>query len=122
MRRKFRIRTSREFRRVYGGRVRRGGRLVVVHSRSNSVGHPRFGFSVSSKAGGAVVRNLLKRRLRSVADDLLTTASGSVDLVVVVRPEAAAASFAELSSEFRVLAGEVLTFEPADGPSFTTAD
>jgi ribonuclease P protein component len=81
---------------------------MVLHSRRNNLGHPRIGFSISAKVGGAVVRNLLKRRLRTVAAAALAGIEDGYDLVVVVRPEAATAAYAELEAEFRELAGRVL--------------
>jgi len=55
----------------------------------------RVGLTVSSKVGGAVVRNLIKRRLREAVRHELT-ALPAVDLVVVARASARHASVADL--------------------------
>lgn len=47
--------------------------------------------------GGAVERNRMKRRLRSIWRELSPNL-GPVDCVVVVRPEATASNFAKLSA------------------------
>ena len=105
---RLRLRRSLDFRAVYRARRARHGRLLVVHARPNTIGHPRVGFSISTKVGGAVQRNLVKRRLRHAAAAHLAGSTAAVDLVVVVRPGAAAAPFAELEAEFRALADQVL--------------
>jgi ribonuclease P protein component len=104
----FRLRKSSDFARVYSARRRRDARLLAVHSRPNDLAHPRIGFSISAKVGGAVERNLVKRRLRASAGLLLVGAGTPVDIVVVARPGAAKAPFAELDSELRTLLGPVL--------------
>ncbi|GAC1334996.1 MAG: ribonuclease P protein component [Candidatus Dormibacteria bacterium] len=103
-----RLRRGIDFRAVYSTRRARGGRLLVVHWRDTDRGHPRVGFSISKKVGGAVERNRLKRCLRETARPLLVGLERGVDLVVVVRPVARGASCAELSSELRALATQVL--------------
>lgn len=105
---RLRLKRNLDFRAVYGSRRARHGRLMVVHSVPNTLGHPRVGFSVSTRVGGAVQRNLLKRRLRQLAQRRLAGCEAGIDLVVVVRPGAAGASFAELESEFGALADQVL--------------
>lgn len=99
MHRRLRLTNSSDFRRVYGARRGVAGVNLVLHSRPNTLGHPRVGFSVSAKVGGSVVRNLVKRRLRAAAGELLDGSDRSLDMVVVARPSCALASYAELRAE-----------------------
>jgi ribonuclease P protein component len=103
-----RLRRGSDFQRVYSARHGRHGKLIVVHWRDNELPHPRIGYSVSTKVGGSVQRNLVKRRLREIARPLLTGSARGVDLVVVARPVALQAPFAELEAEFGTLVGTVL--------------
>ena len=105
---RLRLRRGSDFQRVYSARHGRHGRLMVVHWRDNQLEHPRIGYSVSTKVGGAVQRNLVKRRLRALAAPLVGTSARGVDIVVVARPAALAAPFAELEAEFGTLVGAVL--------------
>ncbi|MGI8608969.1 MAG: ribonuclease P protein component [Candidatus Dormibacteria bacterium] len=105
---RLRLKRSQDFRAVYGSRRARHGRLMVIHSRPNDLGHPRVGFSISTRVGGAVQRNQVKRRLRQLAQSRLAGTELGIDLVVVVRQGAAGAEFAELESEFGALVAQVL--------------
>ena len=83
-------------------RVRQQGRacnhtLLVVASVPNGESGTRVGFSVSKRVGGAVVRNLVKRRLRAVIQTLLPSLARGHDIVVIARPSLAPASFDTLS-------------------------
>ncbi len=105
---RLRLKRNLDFRAVYGSRRARHGKLMVIHVRPNTLDHPRVGFSISTKVGGAVERNLVKRRLRQLAQAQLSGCARGVDLVVVARPGAVGAPFPELASEFRALVSQVL--------------
>lgn len=62
----------------------------------------RIGFSVSTKVGGAVVRNHIKRRLRMIVRSIPW--QPGFDVVLLVQPAAASASFHELCDTIRGVA------------------
>ena len=66
---------------------------------TNLPGTPRVGFVVSKAVGPAVVRNLVKRRLRHLARDRTDVLSTHDMLVVRALPAAADASYDELERE-----------------------
>ena len=61
---------------------------------------PLVGFVVSKAVGNAVTRNLVKRRLRHLARERLTSLPGCCVLVVRALPPAATASYDELAADF----------------------
>ena len=71
--------------------VRRGKRLYAPHAvvyvlpREASAA-TRFGFIVGKNVGGAVQRNLVRRRLRSIGRDLLATTATGRDVVIRALP------------------------------------
>jgi ribonuclease P protein component len=103
-------------------RVRRQGRFVsstllaLGYARQPSLQGPdvdaslapppsRVGFSVSKRVGKAVVRNLVKRRLRESIRRKLPYLAAGWDIVITARPGAGTASYDDLASELsRLLA------------------
>ncbi|MFJ5224233.1 ribonuclease P protein component [Streptomyces sp. NPDC088400] len=103
-------------------RGRRAGRpLLVVHLRSGatdphapgeSASPTRAGFVVSKAVGGAVVRNLVKRRLRHLIRERLSSLPPGSLVVVRALPGAGDADHAQLARDLdaalrRLLGGGV---------------
>ena len=60
------IKNNHEFRRMYAKGKNAVTPGVVVYCRRNRLDHNRLGVTVSTKVGKAVVRNLVRRRLREI--------------------------------------------------------
>lgn len=56
----------------------------------------RIGIAAGKKIGGAVVRNRIRRRLKSIARDLAPSVKPGTDLLIGVRAPASVASSAQL--------------------------
>jgi ribonuclease P protein component len=94
-----RLRHSDAFRRTVKSGRRAGSPALVLHllvDGSLEGEAPKVGFVVSKGVGSAVERNLVKRRLRHVVRDFLTTLPPSSELVVRAEPVAAGMTSAEL--------------------------
>ena len=74
----------------------RSHRMLVLRWRHTDRAETRVGFSTPRSLGGAVVRNRVRRRLRQIARDRLDEIGVGYDLLLIARPTAAEASFAEL--------------------------
>jgi len=71
----------------------------VVIARQGQQPWTRIGLTVSRKVGKAVVRNLVKRRLREIFRKNKARIPAGMDLIFIARREAATASFAVLTEE-----------------------
>ena len=79
-----------------GVRVGARGITVSVREREHNDTPTRFGFIVSKRVGVAVVRNLIRRRLKAVSRELLPEGGSGFDIVYRVHPEAAELGFDDL--------------------------
>ena len=89
------------------------GKLLVLVARPNSLETSRIGFSVSKRVGKAVVRNLVKRRLREAARrvDLLE----GWDILFIARKGAGEADFHTLRRSVRSLCRRAKLIAPPPG-------
>lgn len=85
--------------------------LLVVRYRRNSLGRDRFGISTGKRLGGAVVRNRVRRRVREALRRLDRSVSGGWDILVVLRPSSAEASYRELADALERTIGPIVTGE-----------
>jgi ribonuclease P protein component len=103
MEKKSRLRRSADFR-----KVREQGRssvhpLLVLYVFPNQLDHNRFGFSVSRRIGGAVVRNRVKRRIREAARSLKDEVEPGWDLIFIARSHISDADFRSIKQAVRFL-------------------
>ena len=71
--------------------------VLLVHDGRDEL--RRFGLTVSRKVGNAVVRNRVKRRLRSLVQQLDVYAPLGADVVIVARFAARTASYQRLRDD-----------------------
>lgn len=104
------------------GRLRRGGEIAFVRRRGRKAGFTtlavfgapdpsgssRVGVTVSKAVGGAVVRNLVRRRIRG-ALELLPAPERPVRVLFVAKPAAAAAGYPRLAAEVAAALARVST-------------
>ncbi len=104
-----RIRSSRDYRRVYRRGRRLHGQFAVFHVRHNDAGHARLGLTAGRRVGGAVARNRLRRRVHEHCRQVVGRERlPAVDVVVHLKPTAAAANrrafYRELDRLFETVA------------------
>jgi ribonuclease P protein component len=98
-----RIRRSQDFKRTYARGRSYPHSLMILYVVPGNAGVTRFGFSVSRKLGGAVIRNRIRRRLREACRRILKEVRPGFDVVFVARRVAATQDFAALEAAIRQL-------------------
>jgi ribonuclease P protein component len=101
-----RLRSSADFTKVYRHGVSVVGPHLVVYARGGTGGESRLGLSVSKKVGGAVVRNLIRRRLTAAYAETRNGLPDGYDVIIVARPRVAGKSFQIMEEELRDLLGK----------------
>ena len=96
MKKEFRLTRSRDFKRVReAGKSVHHPLVVLVYSESDRP-QPRVAAVASKAVGNAVVRNFIKRRLKSCLGRYTSRIRKSTDLVFFARREIASAGFEEI--------------------------
>jgi len=119
---KNRLKHWRDFREVYQRGIRCKGRYLALRglrSSNSATNHanlsqqsPRIGISVSQKVSKkAVVRNRIKRQIRSILHPLLPRISPGWQLVIVVLSSAKGCEYAQFLRELEQLLAEAEVFD-----------
>ena len=99
---KNRIKKYSEFQKVIEeGQVKKTS-FFVSYTIPNELGYSRFGISVPKKIGNAVVRNRIKRQVRSAIGQS-TKFESSLDQVLIIRKSYETGDFKEVLSEIQSL-------------------
>ena len=72
--------------------------LLVMYAAPNDLGTTRVGITVSGRVGKAVVRNLVRRRLREAVRARQNQLPPATDIVIAARQASAAATWTELNA------------------------
>ena len=89
-----RLKKRQDYESVLEGSSSYVSRLAVLKTKSNSMGMSRYGIIASKKVGGAVERNLAKRRLREILRQ--AEVKSGWDVVVIARAGVNKATFFDL--------------------------
>ena len=81
----------------------RSHRLLVLRALRTGRSETRIGLSTPRGLGGSVQRNRVRRRLRELLRERLSAMGPGWDLLLIARPGAVAASYAELREALRSL-------------------
>ena len=101
MQRRHRISGTKRHSQIHREGTSAANRLLVIRYLANGLDHSRFAFVVSKRVGNAVIRNLIKRRLREAVKSC-ELASGW-DAVFIARRGVQNATYSDLSRATRNL-------------------
>lgn len=82
-------------------------RFLVVYIKQNQYLKNRFGITVGTKVGNAVVRNKFKRQIRNIVDNYKNFYSKDLDYIIIVRKSCLSASYTELNNSFNKIINNI---------------
>jgi ribonuclease P protein component len=85
MERRLRLRRTEDFARLRKQGLTTQNRFILMSQMPNGLSHNRYGLVTSSRIGGAVVRNRMRRLLREALRSLNPQLRSGFDVVFVVR-------------------------------------
>jgi len=110
-----------EFRRLYNKGKSSANKFAVVYCMKNFSSNNRLGITVSTKLGGAVQRNRIRRRLKEIYRLNEKTVQKGYSIVIVARQRSKEAAWDELQSSVLYLFGKLNLInadDSADNQSF----
>lgn len=97
MRKTYRVKSEKDFSRVFHeGQSKANRQFVVYQLPKPSQPHFRIGISVGKKIGNAVHRNAVKRKIRQAVTELKPYIKADVDFIVIARKPVDTMSTAEV--------------------------
>lgn len=97
------LRSVSDFQQIQSHSRSRSHPLLLMRYRRNGLDRTRYGISTGRKIGPAVVRNGVRRRLRTILRALNVEIQPGFDILLVARPAAAGVKQAELEVALRQL-------------------
>ena len=106
MKRQYRLRQNLDFQRVRRNGKSNASPLMVLAFLRNELDYSRFGFVVNKRLGKAVLRNLIKRRMREATRVRSGQIKPGFDLVFIARQPIGHASYADIEQRLEQLLKE----------------
>jgi len=97
------LKKNHEFKRLYNRGKSAASQHAVVYCRKNGGQSNRLGVTVSTKLGGAVQRNRIRRRLKEIYRLNEVTFLNGYDIVMVARMKSRFSGYHELESSLLLL-------------------
>jgi ribonuclease P protein component len=88
--------------------------LLLMRYRRNGLDRTRYGISTGRKVGSAVVRNGIRRRLRTILRSIGSEVQPGFDVLLVARPAAAGVKQSDLEAALRQLMRSASVLAPHD--------
>jgi ribonuclease P protein component len=95
---RYRVRANERFQEIRKQGTSYPSELLVLSALPNDLPYSRFGFSVSNRIGGAVVRNRIKRRLREAIRLRMDQIKPGWDLVFIARQPIRRADYQQMDA------------------------
>ncbi len=100
MKKKYIVKKSSDFTKIIKYSKYFKGKGYVIYIKDNDLDYSRFGISVSNKTGNAVVRNRIKRQIRSIIDDYKKYYQKNIDYIIIVKNGFLDYSYQDIKADF----------------------
>ena len=92
------IKSSREYTEIISNSKSRKNKYYSIYYRPNNKDN-RYGITIPTKTGNAVVRNKIKRRIKNIIDNNKNTIQKGYDYVIIVRKGILNLAYSDIEKE-----------------------
>lgn len=78
-------------------------KYFIVYYEKNDLNHDCFGISVGKKLGNAVIRNKMKRKIRSIIDEYIKENNNNRNYIILLRKSGINNNYQNLKEDFNLL-------------------
>ncbi len=104
MKKRYRIKKNSEIDAIFKKKVVKGDSYFAIYQSEDPANENfRFALSIGRRYGGAVERNLAKRRIRMIIQEMKDEIVAKSNFVIVIKPSAIDLSYAEMQSKLQAL-------------------
>ena len=103
MKKKYIVKKNTEFNKIINKKQLIKNKYFVVYYFDNNLKYNRYGISVGTKIGNAVLRNKYKRRIRCIVDNYKKDFSKGLDCIIILRKGSLQLSYQDMCNELQSL-------------------
>lgn len=75
-------------------------RAFTIYIKDNDLDHSRFGISVTTNSGNAVIRNKIKRQMRMIINESKKDYKKNLDYIIIVKKPFISYSYQEMKEDY----------------------
>jgi len=94
------VKENKDFNSIISKRIGIKNYHFFLYYQKNDLNRYRFGISVGTKIGNAVVRNKLKRQIRTIIDNNKKLYQNDKDYIIIIRKSCLECSYQDLEKSF----------------------
>ena len=100
------VKSNNEFNYIINNGKKMGNKYFTIFYLDNNLNTTLFGITVSKKTGNAVVRNKLKRQVRSIIDENKLLFKKGRKYIIIIKKTCLLTSYEEINNSLKHLIGE----------------
>lgn len=103
MRKDYRLRTNRDFDKVYKHGKNYWNKNLTIYVRKNDLEKTRFGYCITKKIGNSVVRNKVRRKMQEIIRLEFQDIKNGYDIVIIPKKNTVDIGYKEMESSINHL-------------------
>ena len=104
------VKKSKDFNRIIQKRQGKSNNYFIINKEENNENKSKFGITFTKKIGNAVIRNKLKRRIKSIIDNNTEIYESNTTYIIIAKKEVLNLSYKQMEQEltnvFQKIKGE----------------